>query len=813
MSLADDLRLAARTLAKRPLFTLVVVVTLGLSIGANSAIFSVVNAALFAPLGVRAPDELVNIYTVDSTGSRHGASSYPDFLDLRQQSPGLSGLIGYSGLMTTVTGDGAPEVLFGEMVTGNYFSMLGVPLALGRGFLPEEDATPGSPPVAVLGHGLWLRRFGGDSSVVGRTIVLNGHPFTVIGVAPSRFKGLLFRGLVADLWAPVMMMGQLRTDHLSNRGERWLFVKGRLASGATVAQTAAVFTAIGSRLSEEYPATNRGRSFSVLPTEDVAVHPDGDRFVLPGAAVVLLLVGLVLLIAFTNLANLMLARAVDRRREIAVRIALGATRTQLVRQLASESLLLAGLGGLAGLALAGWFARGLIAFRPPIPVPISLAVGIDGRVVLFTVLASALACAVFGLAPALQAARASYTPALAGADPESTRRRRIRPSSVFLLPQLALSLVLLIVAGLFVRSIGNAGRVDPGFDLEHTATIALDLRLDGFTEPEAKAFYEDLARRVSTVAGIQGVTLTDRVPLDLYGSQAMTVSVPSLAGGAGEQRTVQFARADTGYFGTLGVPIVQGRKFTADEVMRNAPVVMVSSYTAGRFWPDANPLGRRIRLEDSGAMAEVIGVAGDTKVQTLGERPEAFVYRPFDGRHARLLRFIARGSGAPDAMVEKMRRAVSAINPRVAIFEARTMSQQLDVMLFPYRMAAGVSSALGLFGLLLAAVGLYGVVAFGVARRTREFGIRMALGARAVDVIRLVVGESMRVVGAGLVLGLVLALAIARLLAGVLFGIAPGDPLTMIGIPILLALVTLAASVIPARRATRVNPSVALRQD
>jgi len=247
--------------------------------------------------------------------------------------------------------------------------------------------------------------------------------------------------------------------------------------------------------------------------------------------------------------------------------------------------------------------------------------------------------------------------------------------------------------------------------------------------------------------------------------------------------------------------------------MRNAPVVIVSNYTAGRFWPDANPLGRHIRLDDTGEMAEVIGVAGDTKVQTLGERPETFIYRSFDGRHARLLRFIARGSGSPDVMVEEMRRAVSAINPRVAIFEARTMSQQLDVMLYPYRMAAGVSSALGLFGLLLAAIGLYGVVAFGVARRTREFGIRMALGARAVDVIRLVVGESMRVVSVGLVLGLVLALAIARLLAGVLFGIAPGDPLTMISVPILLALVTLAASVIPARRATRVNPSVALRQD
>lgn len=812
MPLTDDLRFAARTLSKRPLFTAAVVLTLGLSIGANSAIFSVINAALFAPLGVRAPDQLINIYSTDSTGTRQGGTSYPDYLDLKSQAAGLNGVVGYSGLMTTLTDQGTPQVLFGEMVTGNYFSVLGVPMALGRGFLPEEDQTPGGAPVVVLGHGLWTRRFGADSSILGRVITLNGHPFTVVGVASAGFKGLLFRGLVADLWAPVMMMGQLRADHLADRGERWMFLKARLAEGTSLTQAAASLKAIGTRLSDQYQATNQSRSFSAIRTDDVSVNPDGDRVLIPGAAVVLLLVGLILLIACSNLANLMLARATDRRREIAVRIALGATRRQLLQQLMAESVVLAFMGGAVGLLFTSWFARGLVAFRPPIPVPVSLSVGIDGRVLVFTLILSVLACGLFGLIPALQAIRASNAPGLTGADPQ-LGRRRFKLRTALLLPQIALSLVLLIVAGLFTRSVGNAGRVDPGFDLAHTASISLDLHLDGLTEPEARAFYDELTRQVVASGSIEGVTITDRVPLDLYGSQSMTISVPAAPGGESDTRTVQFARADTGYFNALGIPLLQGRSFTASEIEQNAPVLIVSSYTARRLWPGANPLGQQVRLEDDGRMSEVIGVAGDTKIQTLGENPEPFLYRPFDNHYVRLLRFIARGRQSPELLLQSLRSAVATVNPKIAIFESRTMGEQLDVMLFPYRLAAGVSSALGLFGLLLAALGLYGVVAFGVARRKREFGIRMALGAIGADVVRLVLRENLRIVLIATAIGLVMGVGLGQILRSVLFGIAPSDPPTMIGVPLVLMGISLLAAWIPARNATRVNPSVALRQE
>jgi predicted permease len=803
------LRFAARSLVARPLFSGVIILSLGLAIGANSAVFSLVDAALLRPLDVREPDRLINVYTTDSGGTGYQTSSYPDYESLRENLRGVSGVFGHSGLMTTITG-GTPEVVFGEIVTGNYFAVSGARVALGRAFTPEEDRIPGANPVVVISDRLWRRRFAGDSAIIGRSITLNGHPFTVIGVAAPEFGGLLFRGLNAELWAPTMMMGQLRTDQLRNRHERWMFVKARLQPNSSIEQVSQSLTTIGARLATDHPESNVGRTFVARRTTDVMVNPDGDRFILPGAVMVLLAVGLIVLIAAANIANLMFARAAHRSREIAVRLALGATRKQLLTLLLSESALLAVLGGILGLGLAALFARLIVAFQPPIPVPISFHVGVDARVVGFTLLVTALAAIFFGLLPALHATRPSLTHALSGAHADLGRRSRLlRLRGLFLVPQLTLSLVLLVIAGLFTRSVVKAGTVNAGFDIERTAMIALSLNLDGYDADRAARFYEDLTRRLESHAEIQALSIADRIPLDLYGNQSEEINVADRADGV---RVVQTANVDADYFRTLGVALVSGRSFTSPEVRAESPVVVVSDAFARRFWPNQNAIGRTFR-DATGRSVEVIGVARDTTVQTLGEAPTSLLYHPLPQRYTRLLRVVARSSGNADRLVATLRAEVAAIDPSVAIFESATMRSHLGLMLFPYRAAAGVSALLGAFGLLLSSIGLFGVVAFSVARRTRELGIRIAIGAAPAAVVRMVVGEQLRVIALSMALGLALAFGVARALDSVVFGISWADPVTFAAVTTVLAAVVTVASVVPATRASRISPATALRED
>jgi predicted permease len=811
MALADNFRFAARSLRKHPLFTCVVVLSLGLAIGANSALFSVIDAALFRPFDVREPDRLVNVYTTDSTGRGFQASSYPDFATLRDNLRGVTGVMGHSGLMTTITG-GKPEVVFGEIVTGNYFSVSGARIALGRAFLPDEDRVPGASPVVVISDRLWRRRFHADSSVVGRTMTLNGHPFTVVGVAAPEFTGMLFRGINSELWAPVMMMGQLRTDQLANRDEHWMFVKARLADGGSLEQVSRDLATIGARLARAFPASNHGRSFVARSTTDVLVNPDGDRAILPGAVIVLVIAGFVVLIAATNVANVMFARTASREREIAVRLALGASRRQIVSQLLAEGAILASLGGALGLGLAVVMARSLVAFRPPVPVPISVQVGMDGRSIAFTALTTCLAAVVFSLLPAWQASQPHLTLALTGASALRTVRSGLmRIRRTLLVPQLTLSLVLLLVAGLFARSVMNAGAVDPGFDVDRTAVLALSLNLDGYDSVRADAFYRELSRRIDASGGASSITVTDRIPLDLYGSQTGRF-VLSSPGSDRATRAIQTTGIDASYFGTLGVPIVHGRSPTEVEVREHRPVAVISEAMARRYWPGGNAVGQRLE-RDVGVSFEIVGVARDTKVQTLGEAPEPMVYLPLANDYARLLRVITRSSINPSLAIASLRREVSAIDPGVAIFESGTMAEHVATMLFPYRAAAWVSALLGAFGLLLSSIGLFGVVAFAVGRRTREFGIRMALGATPRGVITMVLAEQSRVVALSIVIGLALGLAVARMLASVVFGISWSDPITVAAVLVSIAAVALVASYLPAARAGRLTPSAALREE
>lgn len=811
MAFASHLRTARRSLVKHPLFSGVVILSLGLAIGANSAIFSVIDAALLRPLDVREPERLVNIYTTDSTGRGYGSTSYPDYTYIRDHARDLDGVIGYSGLMTTITG-GRPEVVFGELVTGNYFSVTGARISVGRAFTPDEDRDPGAHPVVVVSDRLWKRHFASDPSIVGRPITLNGHPFTVVGIAAPEFTGLLFRGITTELWAPSMMMAQLRTDQLANRDERWMFVKGRLAPNATIQRVMGSLGIAGASLARDFPSSNYGRTFTARRTVDVMINPDGDRVVFPATLILLAGVGLVVLIAATNVANLMFARAASRQREIAVRLALGASRQQLVGQLLMETSLLAVLGGALGLALAFLFAKLLVTFHPPIPIPISLDVGVDGRVVAFTVAVTGLAAVIAGLLPALQASRPSLTSSLTGASIAFTRRSSLmRLRRAFLVPQMTLSLVLLAVAGLFARSVMKAGAVDPGFDITHTSVVALSLNLDGFDSVRARTFYSDLARRLERGGTAQSLTIADRIPLDLYGNQSTTIRNTNAR--ETDSHVVQAAHVDERYFQTLGVTLVRGRAFTEAEVRERMPVAIVSEAMARRFWHTGNDaIGQSLR-ENDGPPIQIIGVARDTKVQTLGESPQPLLYRPLDGNHARLLRVIVRSTDNPARVVAALQREVAALDPNLAVFESSTMTSHLGVMLFPYRVAAVVSALLGLFGLLLSSVGLFGVVAFSVARRTREFGIRLALGAEPGTILRMVLAEQTRMIALSLALGVAISLGVSRLLSSVVFGISWSDPVTLLGVIAALGSVALVASYLPAARATRINPSVALREE
>jgi len=807
-----DLRSAWRLLTGRPGFAAAIVVTLALGIGANAAFFAVVNATLFSSPPVSDPDRLVNVYMSRSNGSPYGALSYLDYRDLADAVPQFAGVAGYSGFLGTVTSGGRAESVFGELVTGNFFQVLGVVPVAGRAFLPEEDRSPDTHPVAVLGYGFWQRRFGGDPAAVGRTVTLNGRAYTIVGVAPASFTGMLVRGFSADLWVPTMMMGHVRDSQLDERNERWLFVKARLADGASTEAAAAAAATLAGRLAHDYAATNEGRTFSVVPSGDVLINPEADRVIRPLAVVLLVAAGLVLLVACANLTGLLLARAASRRREVAVRLALGAGRARIARQILVESAVLAALGGAGALVLAGWLAVFLIGFKPPLPVPLSFDVHLDQAVVLYTAGLTVLAALLMGLLPALRSSRPALLPALKGDETGAVRRRRWGLRQSLLVPQVAISFVLLLVAALFAHSVGRADAVDPGFDLDRGALVALNLGLSGYDEARARAFYDELARRVEARPGVGAVAVTDRIPLDLCGSQSTTLTregdnatEPPVAG--------QMGHVGAGYFDVLGIAILRGRAFTAADMQPGAPVAIVSAEAARRLWPGDDPIGRQVRLGgERGPWVEVVGVAADAKIQSLGESPLPFVYRPLGSGYTGLLRVVARVDGDPARAVGWLREDVEALSSsEVAVFDSGTMSDVLGVMLFPFRMAAALGTALGLFTLVLAAVGLYGVAAFTLAGRRRELAIRVAVGATSGDVVRLVVGDGLAAVAAGLAVGLPAAYVVARLAGAWLFGVSPADPLAFGTATVVLVAAALAAGVAPARRAVRLDPSEALR--
>lgn len=811
----DDLFYAVRRLVRAPGFTLVAVLSLALGIGANTAMFSVVNAVLLRQIPVERPRELVEVYTSESDGYPYSTSSYPDFREMRGLTDVFEGVVGTRTFLARVERGDEPVMAFGEMVSWDYFQVLGVPMHLGRSFLPEEDATPGTHPVTILGYRTWVSDFGADPGVVGRTVRLNGSPYTVVGVAPEAFTGSM-PVLVTGFYAPLMMtnhlMGSLTNDQLDHRGSRSMFVKARLRAGVTVEQANVALASLAAGLAEAHPRYNEARTMTALPSGDVALHPLVDRALKPVAALLLAVVGLVLLIACANLASFLLARAEDRRKEIAVRLALGAGRGALVRQLLTETTLLAVLGGAAGVVLADWTLGILMAFKPPLPIPVDLDVSLDRNVLFFTAAVSLLAGVFFGLAPALQATNPDVAPTLKDEAGRTGKPGRFNLRNGLVVVQVAFSFVLLIGAGLFVRSLQKAQLIDPGFYTGAGALVWPMVELSGYETEEAQLdFAVRATERLLAHPLIEEVAITDRIPLGA-GVQTRGYRLPDVPSDSPDGRTdVDNASVSPSYFEVMEVPILRGRAFTREDE-EGERVVVVSQAFADRFYPGRDVLGMVFDAE-SDEPKRIVGIAADSKVRTLGEDPRPYVYEMASQSGGFSSQYVVRGQGSSMQVLAAAQQVFDELDPDLVYFERKTMEEHLGLMLFPPRMAALLLAVFGGLALVLSAVGIYGVVSYAVARRTRELGIRMSLGATARDVVAMAVGGGMRLVAVGGTLGIVMAAAVTWSISGFLYGVGPTDLATFAAIPLLLTGVALVAAFVPARRASAVDPVTALRSE
>jgi len=817
-SLLHDLRFALRTFRTNPGFAAVAVLSLALGIGANTAIFTIYRSVFLRGLPVEDTSSLVEIYTSnpeDEIGMVYSVSSYPDYVDLREQAGDVfEDIITYNVGFVVYDSGQESEHTFGEEVSANYFDVLGIDAALGRTFDPAEEGVVGAAPTVVLGHTFWETRFGADPEIIGQTVTLTGLDFTVIGVAPEDFQGLF--PIRADVFYPMTLLTQLRPGDnlLESRGGRQLWLKGRLREGVTIEEARAAVDVIAARLAAEYPDSNEGHTFLMEPTDKVAFHPQLDGIISTFTVTLMGVIGLVLLIACTNLASMLLARAVARRREIGIRLAIGAGRFRLIRQLVTESTLLALLGGLAGLALAWGLIRLLLAVQPPTIIPINLAIGIDGGVLFFTLLLSLGTGLIFGLLPAWQSTR----PDLVGSLKDDTsllsgRLRRVGLRGILVVAQVSVSVLLLICAGLFLRSLGNVNSVDPGFDIQDGVVATFELGEGGrYTSEQSRVFFREIVDRVSALPGVESAAVADRLPL---GASIQIYDVYPEAPGteiSDDGVDIDAATVGPGYFETMGTPIVFGRTFTHADGPDSEPVLIVNETFARTCWPGESAIGQRVRLYDpDGPLRTIVGVARDGKYRSLGEQPRPYIFSCSTQENSFFVHLVVRTRTDGREFLQPVRREIRALDPKVPIMDLVTVPEQMKLMLFLPRTLASLLAGLGLFSLILGTTGLYGVLAYDVSRRTREVGIRMAVGARQGEVLRLILTDGLKLVGTGILIGLGLAVLATGALEGMLFGISPTDPLTFGGVTAVFLAVAVAAVFKPARRASRIDPVEALR--
>ena len=818
-SLIQDLRFAFRRMAKSPGFTAIAILSLALGIGANTAIFSIVNSFLMGGVPMRAPEELVEIYTSEADhGYPYSVSSVPDMEDLRDRTDLFSGVVGFWAMFSRLETDESTDPIIGEQVSYDLFSVLGIEPALGRFFVPEEGETRNTHPVVVLGHSFWQTRFGSDPGIVGQTIRLGGMLFTVVGVAPEEVQSFTAPGFAMDLWAPYQMSDAFSIDgspdDLTIRGDRSVFIRARLQPGVTVEEARAALATMSAQNQDAYPDTWRGREFNVLPTSEVSIHPFVDGPLKGVAALLLSVVGLVLLIACVNLAGFLLARASERRKEIALRLALGARRSALIRQLLTETLVLGLLGGGAGLLVATWVLQALVSFQPPIPFPVNFQFGLDGTVLLFTGLVSAAAGLFFGLIPALQSTNPDVAPTLKDEGGSVTGgRRRLTLRNGLIVSQMAISMVLLLGAGLFIRSLYSAQDMDLGFSARDGGIAWLMLGISGVEEAEHEILVRSLEDRALAIPGVDRVTTAEMLPLGV-GLQITNFDIPGVEPPSGqEHQSIRYNVISPTYFDVMEIPMVAGRTFSGEDRAESELVAIVSEAAARVYWPGESPLGRMITRARTETPYRIVGVAKDTKVWTLGEDFQPYVYlaRSQVGTIGTML--VARGTIADAEITGQLRRVIRDLDSRLVIMETKTMAEHLSVQLFPPRAAAGLLGVLGLLALILATTGLYGTVAFNVSRRTREMGIRISLGADAGKVVGMVLRSAMGLVVVGGSVGLILSLGLAYAVRSFLYGTSAFDPVTFLGVPAILLGVAALAAFVPARRASRVNPVQALKTE
>jgi macrolide transport system ATP-binding/permease protein len=809
-SFVQDLRYAFRSLLATPSLTIAAALSLGLGIGANTTVFSWVQAVLLRPVpGAREADGL-RVATLETREGRARSWSYPNYRDFRDRATQLD-VVGQDDIAMSIAVSGQAERAFGALVSGNYFQVMGVQPALGRLLSDEDDRTPGGHPVAVISHAYWQRRFAGDPSIVGREITINNVPMTVIGVGPEEFLGS-FLGLATSAWVPMAMQPQMTgSSRLEARGNGWMQTMARLAPGASDEQAQAEATALLAQLSQESKGSFDGWRIRVL--RPWQANWGAPSVLAPILGVLSVVVGLVLLIACANVANLLLARAVGRRKEIAVRLSLGANRWRLLRQLLTEAFLLSTAAGIIGVAVAYWTYGLLMAFAPPTDMPINFGLKIDATTLAYAVAASLLTGLFFGLVPALQASRSDTIHAIkeeAGRG-ASGGRSGYRLRNALVIVQVAVCLVLLVGATLFVRSLQAAQHMDPGFAPDGLLVASVDLVPNGYTPDTGRQFHRRLLEAVSAIPGVESFALARQLPLGISGTSSAGITVDGYTPQADEEVVIVYNMVSPRYFETMRIPMVQGREFTRDDTRESARALIINETMARRYWPGRDALGGRVRMGKDDYT--VVGIAKDSKYGQLNEAPQPYMYFALEQNFVSTAVLHVRSAAAPAGMLASIREVVRTLDPNLPIFDARTVEEHMRSAVFAQRMGANLLGLMGILAVVLAAVGLYGVIAYAVSQRTQEMGIRLALGAAPRDLLTMVLRQGLVITGIGLVLGLVLAFAATGFMRSLLPGIAPRDPLTFIGVPLVLVTIAIIAALIPARRAGAVDPVVALRYE
>jgi predicted permease len=813
-NLTQDCKYGVRVLRKSPGFAAIAVLTLALGIGANTTIFSWINSTLLNPVpGLSRSSEVVSL-TLSKPDENPFPFTYPDLEAMRDGQQSFTGIAACGFAQMSLKGKSKPQRIFGMVASANYFDVLGVRPIIGRGFLPEEDTKPGGAPVAVISYRLWQTHFAANPNIEGQTIEINEHPYTIVGVTPAVFQGSQ-TGVRTDVWVPIMMQAQLNPlgDLLHDHHQFWLLGFGRLKPGVTLQQAQQEMTLRLQPEAKAYPEEHKGHdAVTVYP---LWRNPFGlNQFMSKLLPALMCIAGLVLLLACVNVANLMLVRAVGRRREIAIRMALGVSRWRLVRQLLVESLIVSLAGGVVALVITLWTQGTLMKFMPVTEdIPLSLTVTADRTVLLATLVISALTGVIFGILPAIRSSGVAPAAVLkeeTGSASGTLRKARLASSLV--VAQISLSLLLLVCAGLFIRSFRSAQQIDPGFNPHNVLIASYDLFTAGYSDSTGAEFDRQLVSKLESLPGVQSAALSDREPLS-FGGGSTSVKPEGYVSPANESMETQAAIITPNFLQTMQIPIMKGRDFTLQDTKSSQRVVIVSEAFANRYWPNQEPLGKQLNSDFTHEWFKVVGVARDAKERGLNEKPMPFVYLPLYQIYRPNMIINARVAGDPMTFANTIQKAVHDMNPELVVYDMTTLEVRSQFASFGQRIAGTFVGAFGLLALALAAVGIYGVTSYTTRQRTHEIGIRVTLGATKRDVLRLVLGHGMRLMLIGVGVGLALAVASTRFLGPLLLGVTSTDALTFSSVAILLCAVAMFACFIPARRATRVDPIEVLRYE